>query len=60
MTNIKEILDRLGVKPVNDGMSTGRVSWAGKGPVIESFSPVDGRKIAEVASAERGDYYKNI
>ncbi|MEO6285014.1 MAG: aldehyde dehydrogenase family protein [Dyadobacter sp.] len=37
-------------------MSTGQVSWAGKGPIIESFSPVDGRKIAEVAAAERNDY----
>lgn len=60
MTDIKEILDRLGIKPVNNGISTGQVNWAGKGSVIESFSPVDGQKIAEVAAAERSDYDRVI
>ncbi len=55
--NLNEVLDKLGIKKINFGSSTG-VDWgksSDKG-VIESFSPVDGKTIASVYKASEEDY----
>ena len=45
---MQEVLHQLGIAARNSGASTGN-DWAeGNGKVITSFSPVDGKKIAEV------------
>ncbi len=53
---INDILNTLGVKDVNSGVSTG-IKWLeGKGDTIESFSPVNGEKIGSVLSASEQEY----
>jgi aldehyde dehydrogenase (NAD+) len=55
---IQEVLDQLGISPVNPGICTG-TEWADtKGEVLNSFSPVDGSLIAGVKQATRADYNK--
>jgi aldehyde dehydrogenase (NAD+) len=58
--NMKSILDKLCIKPINNGLSTGLDNWAGKGQTLQSHSPVDGALIAEVNAATRQDYDKAI
>ena len=56
-TNINEVLKQLGIEEMNAAYSTG-TTWgktAGE-KVIESHSPVDGKKIASVQMATRSDY----
>nr|WP_167268764.1 aldehyde dehydrogenase family protein [Dyadobacter arcticus] len=53
---MKNILDKLGIEPVNHGVTTGQVSWPGNGEILTSFSPVDGKKIAEIGQAGKYDY----
>lgn len=51
-----EFLKELGIEPLNNGVSTG-VNWIkSSGEVIESFSPVDGKKIAAVTAADAVAY----
>jgi len=52
---IQEALDALGVKDINLGTSTGSKSFA-NGPSIDSFSPVDGKKIGSVICTSKEDY----
>ena len=52
---IKEALEQLGVKAVNDGSSTGS-EWFSNGELIESYSPVDGNLIGSVKGSTREDY----
>jgi aldehyde dehydrogenase (NAD+) len=52
---IKEALQQLGVKEINDGSSTGSNSFA-NGELIESYSPVDGQLIGKVRATTREDY----
>ena len=56
-TDIQSILDQLGIKRNNAAISTGS-EWGGaeNGEQIDSFSPVDGLKIASVKIATDGDY----
>ncbi|MEM6514641.1 MAG: aldehyde dehydrogenase family protein [Bacteroidota bacterium] len=54
---IKDALDQLGVKHVNEGTSTGSDNFA-NGEIIESYSPVDGELIAKVKSSSKEDYDK--
>ncbi|WP_159949900.1 L-piperidine-6-carboxylate dehydrogenase [Polaribacter septentrionalilitoris] len=54
---IKETLDILGVKDVNDGTSTGQHNFS-NGEVIESYSPVDGKLIGKVKTTTKEDYDK--
>lgn len=56
MTDIKIVLSKLGIQDLNNGLSTGQKSWVGDGDVIESYSPVDGRKIGGASQAEYSDY----
>ncbi|GAB3167839.1 L-piperidine-6-carboxylate dehydrogenase [Telluribacter humicola] len=57
---MKDILDKLGIKSENAGVSTGQESWEGGGAVIKSYSPVDGQLIASVREASREDYDRVI
>jgi len=49
---IREALDSLGVKRSNQGISTGTTWIRASGGKIESFSPVDGKLIGTVTSAD--------
>lgn len=51
-----DTLEKLGIAAVNAGVHTGQTSWAGTGALLESYSPVDGLKIAAVNQAGREDY----
>ena len=55
---IKEILSSLDIDSNNPGVSTGLVEWAGSGPQISSYSPVDGTLIATCGSCTGEDYEK--
>ena len=51
-----DFLTTLGIVPANKGVSTG-TQWIGSaGAAIDSFSPVDGKKIASVATAGKDSY----
>ncbi len=52
-------LEQLGIKPENAGTSTGLEAHAG-GPMIESYSPVDGRLIAKVSQTTEQEYEQVI
>ncbi|WP_374754339.1 L-piperidine-6-carboxylate dehydrogenase [Dyadobacter crusticola] len=60
MIDIKSVLNKLNIQPLNNGITTGQKSWQGDGDVIESISPVDGKKIAGANQAERSDYDRVI
>lgn len=54
---IKEALEQLGIKAINEGTSTGQNHFS-NGAILESFSPVDGQLIATVKTSTAGDYEK--
>ena len=54
---IKEALERLGVKTINEGSSTGSDNFS-NGEIIESYSPVDGQLIASVKTTTQDDFEK--
>jgi aldehyde dehydrogenase (NAD+) len=56
-TDIKSVLENLGITDINPAYSTGR-TWAGTGNLgtIDSFSPADGSRIASVQLADLTDY----
>jgi len=57
---MQEVLQHLGISTKNSGASTGS-QWAeGNGKTITSFSPVDGKKIAEVSSCTNEAYEQII
>ena len=51
-----KVLSKLGIDKVNDGASTGAKWIKASGEKIDSFSPVDGKKIASVSTVTREDY----
>ncbi len=51
-----EFLQQLNIKDKNPGASTGSVWIDSKGAPIESFSPVDGKRIASVTSTDKEGY----
>ncbi|MEO6611124.1 MAG: aldehyde dehydrogenase family protein [Chitinophagaceae bacterium] len=51
-----DFLKKLGVGSTNKGISTGTQWIESKGAVIDSFSPVDGKKIGSVVSADKEGY----
>ncbi|WP_421945414.1 aldehyde dehydrogenase family protein [Pedobacter sp.] len=55
--DIKSILNKLGIENINPAFSTGN-NWGGSAnkESIDSFSPVDGEKIASVKVATESDY----
>jgi len=56
MTDIQAILDKLGISPVNPGLSTGADWIETQGDLTSSFSPVDNQLIAQVKNAGLADY----
>lgn len=52
---LDEALEKLGIKEVNQGTSTGSDSF-GSEDLIESFSPVDGLSIGKVTTTTREEY----
>ncbi len=56
---MQDILNELGLKPINEGCSTGQ-HWFSNGPLLESHSPVDGKLIARLKTASEEDYQKVI
>jgi aldehyde dehydrogenase (NAD+) len=60
MINIKQTLEHLGIKEINYGASTGCDWIETKGEILNSFSPVDGEKIASVHQATTEDYDKIV
>ena len=51
-----EFLSALHIAAHNQGISTGSQWISGNGSLIESYSPVDGKKIAAVESTDRSSY----
>ncbi len=51
-----KVLGKLGIDKVNDGAATGAKWIKASGEKIDSFSPVDGKKIASVSTVTREDY----
>jgi aldehyde dehydrogenase (NAD+) len=50
----QKLSKRLGLEPANAGVFCG--DWIGAGPLVESFSPVDGQLLARVQSGTVEDY----
>ncbi|HEY0040155.1 MAG TPA: aldehyde dehydrogenase family protein, partial [Flavisolibacter sp.] len=53
---MQDILKQLGIEPTNSGVSTGNKWIKSSGKTISSFSPVDGKKIADVTIADDAAY----
>lgn len=51
-----EFLQQLNIKAENTGTSTGSKQLTGKGELIKSYSPVDGKLIGSVISTTKDDY----
>ena len=54
---IQDALDKLGVKEINNGTSTGSHSF-GIGEAIASYSPTDGQLIGKITTTTKEDYEK--
>tara|TARA_Y100000994_G_C15673215_1_gene434640 strand:- start:61 stop:1596 length:1536 start_codon:yes stop_codon:yes gene_type:complete len=57
---IKEILESLGINNQNSGAAIGGNWLHTNGETISSYSPVDGKKIGEVSSANEQNYHDCI
>lgn len=57
---MKNILKELGIKNANAGVSTGSKWIPSSGPVLKSYSPVDGKLIATVRSADEKSFRKVV
>lgn len=57
--NIEPVLTKLGLKKMNEGTSTGK-HFFGSGPVLDSYSPVNGEMIASVTTTTAEDYERVI
>lgn len=53
---MQDILKQLGIAEMNGGVSTGKDWIESKGKTITSFSPVDGKRIADVRAADDEAY----
>lgn len=53
---IDQVLDRLGIREVNPGATTGNEWLHTRGDITSSVSPIDGEVIAKVTSATIEDY----
>lgn len=56
-SDIQKQLKILGIKETNPGVSTGSSWIKSKGPVIQSYSPVDGSLIGSVQSTDEKSFY---
>src|SRR5271154_6708398 len=57
---INEALKTLGIKKSNLGVSTGKKWWRSTGAVLQSHSPVDGKLIGTVRSADEKTFQKVV
>ncbi len=57
---IKEALETLGIKATNPGVSTGQKWINTQGPVLESYSPADGKLIGKVKSCDSKTFEKVV
>ena len=55
-----DFLAQLRIESVNKGVSTGKNWIETNTPLIESFSPVDGKKIASVGTTDKASYEKVV
>ncbi len=55
-----KVLGKLGIKKINEGAATGTKWLKAGGELIDSYSPVDGKKIASVTSVTHKSYDKVI
>lgn len=53
---MKDILQALQIKSINNGVSTGCTWMSSHGEKIDSYSPVDGKLIASVTGADKASY----
>ncbi|CAN5142794.1 aldehyde dehydrogenase family protein [soil metagenome] len=60
MQSIKKILSDLGIKSSNPGVSTGTKWIKSTGPLLKSFSPVDGKLIGTVQSGDEKSFAKIV
>ena len=56
---MQHILSKLGIRDINPGVMVGSRAF-GSGPVIESFSPVDGSRIAGFTTATAAEYHEAV
>jgi aldehyde dehydrogenase (NAD+) len=56
--DIPGTLNRLGIKDVNPGATTGTIWLKTSGDITESISPIDGKPIAKIRNATLKDYEK--
>ena len=54
--NPSDFINKLNLKPINYGATTGAHWLKTDGEIVESFSPVDGKVIASVRTATKADY----
>lgn len=55
-----DFIKQLGIQQTNNGVSTGANWFSSTGETITSFSPVDGKDIASVTTADKAAYEKVI
>lgn len=60
MTDIIKTLERLGIKDVNPGATTGTVWFSSSDSIIESYCPSNGKLIARVKEGSKEDYNKVV
>ncbi len=53
---VKELLNRLGIKEINTGVTTGTTRLDVEGDITTSYSPIDGQEIAKVKNATLENY----
>jgi aldehyde dehydrogenase (NAD+) len=53
---MQDILKQLGIKEINNGVSTGTDWFKSTGATLHSYSPVDGKLIASVTAADKESY----
>ncbi|MBN1651262.1 MAG: aldehyde dehydrogenase family protein [Bacteroidales bacterium] len=53
---VKELLNRLGIKEINTGATTGTKWLDVEGDITSSYSPIDGQEIAKVKNATLENY----
>ncbi len=56
MMDIKKAMETLGVKELNQGVSTGVEWFETEGAITSSFSPIDGKEIGRVKNGTLDDY----
>jgi len=57
---MQTILEKLNIKSVNFGTSTGLNAWSSGEELLASFSPVDNQLIAEVTKTTFQDYQQVV